>query len=441
VSFFYGSRVSPARFSCEVFSEGIFTITCPAAFSQAGERKNFLTMSTATELIHSIPVDAQTGAISVPIYQTSTFVQEAPGVNKGYDYARSGNPTRATLESLIAQLEKGSTGIAFGSGLAAIDAVVKLLKSGDEILAVDDIYGGAFRLFTNVYEKFGITVNYVDTSDTEKVFNAITPRTKLVWLETPTNPTLKISDIEAIARIAKANRCWLCVDNTFASPALQQPLSLGADIVVHSATKYLGGHSDLIAGLVVTRDAALGEQVKYLQNACGAVLGPFDSWLLIRGIETLYLRVKQHCANAQVVAEFLQQHPAVDRVFYPGLASHPNHAIAAKQAKGFGGIVSFTLKEDTEAAAIRLVTSTSLFKLAESLGGIKSLVSHPANMTHKSIPAERRRAAGVADSLVRLSIGLEDADDLVADLDKALGAIHTERRFANQGILSVTETI
>lgn len=398
-------------------------------------------MSTATELIHSIPVDAQTGAISVPIYQTSTFIQEAPGVNKGYDYARSGNPTRATLESLIAQLEKGSTGIAFGSGLAAIDAVVKLLKSGDEILAVDDIYGGAFRLFTNVYEKFGITVNYVDTSDTEKVFNAITPRTKLIWLETPTNPTLKISDIEAIARIAKANRCWLCVDNTFASPALQQPLSLGADMVVHSATKYLGGHSDLIAGLVVTKDAALGEQVKYLQNACGAILGPFDSWLLIRGIETLYLRVKQHCANAQAVAEFLQQHPAVDKVFYPGLTSHPNHAIAARQAKGFGGIVSFTLKEDTEAAAIRLVTNTSLFKLAESLGGIKSLVSHPANMTHKSIPAERRRAAGVADSLVRLSIGLEDADDLVADLDKALGTIHTESRFANQGILSVTESI
>ena len=398
-------------------------------------------MSTATELIHSIPVDAQTGAISVPIYQTSTFIQEAPGVNKGYDYARSGNPTRATLEDLIAKLEKGSTGIAFGSGLAAIDAVVKLLKSGDEILAVDDIYGGAFRLFTNVYEKFGITVNYVDTSDTEKVFNAITPRTKLIWLETPTNPTLKISDIEAIARIAKANRCWLCVDNTFASPALQQPLSLGADMVVHSATKYLGGHSDLIAGLVVTKDAALGEQVKYLQNACGAILGPFDSWLLIRGIETLYLRVKQHCANAQAVAEFLQQHPAVDKVFYPGLTSHPNHAIAARQAKGFGGIVSFTLKEDTEAAAIRLVTSTSLFKLAESLGGIKSLVSHPANMTHKSIPAERRRAAGVADSLVRLSIGLEDADDLVADLDKALGTIHTESRFANQGILSVTESI
>lgn len=377
-------------------------------------------MSTATELIHSIPVDAQTGAISVPIYQTSTFVQEAPGVNKGYDYARTGNPTRATLEQLVAGLEKGSTGIAFGSGLAAIDAIVKLLQSGDEILAVDDIYGGAFRLFTNVYEKFGIKVNYVDTTDVENVFNAITPNTKLIWLETPTNPTLKISDIAAIAKLAKANRCLLCVDNTFASPVLQQPLALGADIVIHSATKYLGGHSDLIAGLVVTKEKELGDKIKYIQNACGAILAPFDSWLVIRGIETLHLRVKQHCASAQAVAEFLAQHPAVEKVFYPGLASHPNHAIAKNQAKGFGGIVSFQLKEDTEEAALAFVTSTQLFKLAESLGGIKSLVSHPANMTHKSIPAEKRRAAGVSDSLVRLSIGLEDAEDLVDDLAQAL---------------------
>jgi cystathionine beta-lyase len=377
-------------------------------------------MSTATELIHSIPVDPQTGAISVPIYQTSTFVQEAPGVNKGYDYARSGNPTRATLEQLIAGLEKGSTGIAFGSGLAAIDAIVKLLQSGDEILAVDDIYGGAFRLFTNVYEKFGIKVNYVDTTDVANLVNAITPNTKLIWLETPTNPTLKISDIAAIAKLAKANRCLLCVDNTFASPVLQQPLALGADIVIHSATKYLGGHSDLIAGLVVTKEKELGEKIKYIQNACGAILAPFDSWLVIRGIETLHLRVKQHCASAQIVAEFLEQHPAVAKVFYPGLPSHPNHAIAKKQAKGFGGIVSFTLKEDTEEAAVAFVTSTQLFKLAESLGGIKSLVSHPANMTHKSIPAAKRRAAGVSDSLVRLSIGLEEAEDLVNDLSLAL---------------------
>ena len=377
-------------------------------------------MSTATELIHSIPVDPQTGAISVPIYQTSTFVQEAPGVNKGYDYARSGNPTRATLEELIAGLEKGSTGIAFGSGLAAIDAIVKLLQSGDEILAVDDIYGGAFRLFTNVYEKFGIKVNYVDTTDVANLVNAITPNTKLIWLETPTNPTLKISDIAAIAKLAKANRCLLCVDNTFASPVLQQPLALGADIVIHSATKYLGGHSDLIAGLVVTKEKELGDKIKYIQNACGAILAPFDSWLVIRGIETLHLRVKQHCASAQIVAEFLEQHPAVAKVFYPGLPSHPNHGIAKKQAKGFGGIVSFTLKEDTEEAAVAFVTSTQLFKLAESLGGIKSLVSHPANMTHKSIPAGKRRAAGVSDSLVRLSIGLEEAEDLVNDLSLAL---------------------
>lgn len=384
-------------------------------------------MSTATQLIHSIPVDPLTGAISVPIYQTSTFVQDAPGVNKGYDYARSGNPTRATLEQLIAQLEKGAVGVAFGSGLAAIDAVVKLLQSGDEILAVDDIYGGAFRLFTNIYEKFGISVNYVDTSDVENVFNAITPKTKLIWLETPTNPTLKISDIEAIAKVAKAHNCLLCVDNTFASPVLQQPLSLGADLVIHSATKYLGGHSDLIAGLVVAKDQALGEKIKYIQTACGAILAPFDSWLVIRGIETLHLRVKQHCAGAQAVAAFLEKHPAVDKVFYPGLKSHPNHIIAKKQSKGFGGIVSFTLKNDTEEAAIEFVTQTKLFKLAESLGGIKSLVSHPANMTHKSIPAAKRKAAGVADSLIRLSIGLEDAEDLVVDLEQAFEKIKTNQ--------------
>ncbi len=373
-------------------------------------------MSNATQLIHSIPCDPLTGALSVPIYQTSTFVQDAPGVNRGYDYARSNNPTRAALENLVAGLEKGAAASAFGSGLAAIDAVVKLLRSGDEILAVDDIYGGAFRLFTQVYEKFGISVNYVDTSNAENVLNAITAKTKLIWLETPTNPTLKISDIKAIAEIAKANSCLLCVDNTFASPALQQPLALGADLVVHSATKYLGGHSDLIAGIVVSKTKELGEKVKFLQNATGAILGPFDSWLVIRGIETLHLRIKQHCSNALQIATFLETHPAVDKVFYPGLASHPNHEIAKKQSKGFGGIVSFTLKNDTEDAAIKFVTSTRYFHLAESLGGIKSLLCHPANMTHKTIPAEKRKAAGVADSLIRLSVGLEDAEDLVEDL-------------------------
>src|ERR1700722_16079599 len=380
-------------------------------------------MQATTQLIHSIPVDLQTGAISVPIYQTSTFVQEAPGVNKGYDYARTGNPTRATLESLVAQLEGGSTGIAFGSGLAAIDAVLKLLQSGDEIVAVDDIYGGAFRLFEQVYKRFGITVRYVDSSNVASVLDALTPKTRLIWIETPTNPTLKISDIRAIAALAKVHGCWLCVDNTFASPALQKPLALGADIVVHSGTKYLGGHSDLIAGLVVTADPELGQRVKFLQNACGAVLGPFDSWLLIRGIETLHLRIRQHCASAFSIAEFLVSHPAVASVYYPGLATHPGHAVAASQSKGFGGIVSFSLKVDTVEAATSFVTSTKLFKLAESLGGIKSLVSHPAQMTHKSIPDERRRASGVTDSLIRLSTGLEDAEDLIEDLRQALDSV------------------
>ncbi|MBS1565523.1 MAG: PLP-dependent transferase [Bacteroidetes bacterium] len=393
-------------------------------------------MSNATQLIHSIPVDPLTGAISVPIYQTSTFVQEAPGVNKGYDYARTNNPTRATLENIVAGLEKGATGIAFSSGLAAIDAIVKLLEYGDEIVAVDDIYGGAFRLFTQVYQKFGIKVHYVDATNPANVLDAITPKTKLIWIETPTNPTLKVADIAAIAGIAKASHCLLCVDNTFASPALQEPLVLGADIVVHSATKYLGGHSDLIAGVVVTKDAELGAKIKFLQNACGAILGPQDSWLLIRGIETLHLRIRQHCASAQAVAEYLSQHPAVDKVFYPGLPSHPNHEVAKKQSKGFGGIVSFTLKDDTEQAATGFVTGTELFLLAESLGGIKSLLCHPAQMTHKTIPAHKRRAAGVADSLVRLSIGLEETEDIIADLEKTFNKLEEKKKVNNKQLVS-----
>ncbi|SFW33381.1 trans-sulfuration enzyme family protein [Chitinophaga sancti] len=382
-------------------------------------------MSNITNLLHSIPVDPLTGAIAVPIYQTSTFVQDAPGVNKGYDYARTNNPTRETLEKIVAGLEAGSTGIAFSSGLAAIDAVLKLLQSGDEIIAVDDIYGGAFRLFDKVYKKFGINVTYVDTSDVQNILDAITPATKLIWLETPTNPTLKISDIGAIAKIAKAHHILFAVDNTFGTPVLQQPLGLGADIVIHSATKYLGGHSDLIAGLVITKDPALGADIKFYQNACGAILSPFDSFLLIRGIETVHLRVRQHCANAKEIALFLEQHPLVDKVFYPGLSSHPHHDIAKKQAKGFGGIVSFTLKNDTEAAAQQFVTATKYFKLAESLGGVKSLLCHPASMTHKSIPTEKRRAAGVADSLIRLSVGLEEPEDLLSDLAHAFHQIQS----------------
>ncbi len=382
-------------------------------------------MSKATKLIHSIPVDPLTGSISVPIYQTSTFVQDAPGLHKGYDYARSNNPTRAVLENVIAALEEGAAGYAFASGLAAIDAVVKLLQSGDEILAVDDIYGGAFRLFTHIYRKFGITVNYVDTTEAANVAASITPNTKLVWLETPTNPTLKISDIKAIAAIAHAHNALLCVDNTFASPALQQPILLGADIVVHSATKYLGGHSDLIAGLVVTKTKELGDEIKFIQNASGAILAPHDSWLVIRGIETLHLRVAEHSKNALIVARFLQKHPAVNEVYYPGLPNHTNHDIAVKQQSAGGGVVSFTLKEDTAQAAKTVVCSTELFKLAESLGGVKSLLCHPATMTHKSIPAVKRIASGVADSLIRLSVGLEDVADLIYDIDQALNNIST----------------
>lgn len=381
-------------------------------------------MQATTRLIHSIPTDSLTGAISVPIYQTSTFVQEEPGVNKGFDYSRSGNPTRLAAENLVATLEQGAVGSAFASGLAAIDAVVKLLQPGDEIIAVDDIYGGAFRMFNTIYQSFGITVKYVDTSDIGQVQQAIGHNTRLIWLESPTNPTLKISDIAAIASLARRHGCLLCVDNTFASPALQQPIVLGADIVVHSATKYLGGHSDLIAGVVVTATKALGDRIRYIQNACGAVLGPFDSWLLIRGIETLYLRMKQQCHSALHIARFLARHPATDQVFYPGLPTHPHHDVACKQSTGFGGIVSFSLKEDTDAAARTFAGSTQLFRLAESLGGVKSLVCHPANMTHKSIPAERRRAAGVRDSLIRLSVGLEDHEDLIEDLAQAFDRIN-----------------
>jgi cystathionine beta-lyase len=388
-------------------------------------------MSEQTTILHSIPVDELTGAISTPIYQTSTYVQEAPGVNKGYDYARSNNPTRKALEDLIAKLENGSNGYAFASGLAAIDAVIKLLKAGDEIVAVDDIYGGAFRLFTHIYEKFGITVTYVDTTDAENVLNAVTPKTKLIWIESPTNPTLKISDIEAIGKIAKANNILLCVDNTFASPAAQKPINYGADIVVHSATKYLSGHSDLIAGLVVTATPELGEKIKFIQNASGAILAPFDSWLVIRGIETLVLRIKQHSENAQAIAEFLTTQSIIKNVYYPGLKTHKNHAIAAEQLKYFGGVVTFDLKIDDKQLATDIVSNTKLFKLAESLGGVKSLLCLPCEMTHKSIPTEKRYAAGVTDSLIRLSVGIEDVQDLIADLQQAI-ELATKKHAANK---------
>ena len=381
---------------------------------------------SATKIIHSIPSDPLTGAISVPVYQTSTFIQEAPGVNKGFDYARSNNPTRKVLEDVVAQLEGGHAGFAFATGLAAIDSVLKLLSAGDEIIAVDDIYGGAYRLFTHVYEKLGIKVHYVDTTDAKNVADKISSKTKLVWIESPTNPTLKVSDIQEISEIAKSVNALLVVDNTFASPIAQQPISLGADIVIHSGTKYIGGHSDLVAGLVVTKTQELSEKIKFVQNASGGVLGPWDCFLTIRGIETLELRYKKQCENAFAVAAFLNNHEAVQDVYFPGLVTHKNHEIAKRQQNGlFGGIVSFTLKEDTQDAANQFVTNTDYFKLAESLGGVKSLLCHPPQMTHASIPREIRLQSGIKDSLIRLSCGIEDANDLINDLKQAFKAVNS----------------
>jgi len=378
-------------------------------------------MRKSTQIIHSIPVDELTGAISVPIYQTATYVQEAPGVNKGYDYARTNNPTRAALEKIIAELEGGTHGFAFATGLAAIDAILKTLKAGDEIVAVDDIYGGAYRLFTHIYQKFDIKIHYVDTTEAANVSSYLNRNTKLVWLESPTNPTLKISDIKSIAALAHQAGALVVIDNTFATPIAQNPLELGADYVMHSATKYLGGHSDLLAGLVVVKDEKLAEEIKFIQNSSGGVLGPQDCFLVIRGIETLALRVEKQCQNAARVAAFLASHPNVDHVNYPGLPSHKNHEIAKVQQNGlFGGMVSFALKNDTEEAALAVVTSTKYFKLAESLGGVKSLLCQPSQMTHKSVPREKRLASGINDSLIRLSCGIEDADDLIHDLDQAL---------------------
>jgi len=378
-------------------------------------------MSNATQLLQNIPIDPLTGALAVPIYQTSTYVQHAPGINKGYDYSRTNNPTRETLEKIAAQLENGKIGAAFASGLAAIDAVVKLLKSGDEIIAVDDIYGGAYRLFTKVYEQYGIAIKFVDASEHENIFNAVSEKTKLIWIETPTNPTLKIADIAAIAKIAKANGCLLCVDNTFASPALQQPLSLGADIVVHSATKYLGGHSDVIQGCLMINDTALREKLYFIQKSCGAVPGPMDCFLVLRGIKTLHIRMQRHCENGKKIAHFLRIHPKVKTVYWCGFEDHPGYTIAKKQMRDFGGMMSFELKNDTAEEVKRVLSSTQLFSLAESLGGVESLINHPATMTHASIPREERIKNGLNDGLIRLSVGIEDAEDLIDDLNNALG--------------------
>ena len=379
-------------------------------------------MKIATKMIHagSHP-DPSTGAIMTPIYQTSTYVQEAPGKHKGYEYARSQNPTRAALEEAFAVIENGKYGLAFGSGVAATDSVMKLLAPGDEVIAASDMYGGTYRLFSKVWEKFGIRFHYVDMGNPANITPLINANTKLIWAETPTNPLMNIVDIAAVSAIAKANKLMLCVDNTFASPYLQNPLDLGADIVMHSATKYLSGHSDVIQGCLVMNDPDLREKLYFIQKSCGAVPGPMDCFLVLRGIKTLHVRMKQHCENGRIIAHFLRNHPKVGKVYWHGFEDHPGYAVAKKQMRDFGGMLSFTLKDDSVENARRVLSSTHLFALAESLGGVESLINHPASMTHASIPREERIKNGLTDSLIRLSVGIEDADDLCEDLAKAIG--------------------
>lgn len=376
----------------------------------------------ATKFIHAgAEPDPSTGAIMTPIYQTSTYVQSAPGEHKGFEYARSQNPTRKALESALATIENGAYGLAFSSGVAATDAVVKLLKPGDEVIAANDMYGGTYRLFTKVFEKFGIKFTFIDTTNPDNVAAAITTATKLIWIETPTNPLMNITDIAAVAAISKKAGTILCVDNTFASPYLQNPLDLGADIVMHSSTKYLGGHSDVIQGALVMNDPALREQLYFIQKSCGAVPGPMDCFLVLRGIKTLHVRMKQHCENGKLVAAYLRNHPKVGRVYWCGFEDHHNYAIAKAQMRDFGGMMSFVLKDDSIENANRVLSSTKLFSLAESLGGVESLINHPASMTHASIPREERIKNGLVDGLIRLSVGIEDADDLINDLHQAIG--------------------
>ena len=376
----------------------------------------------ATRFIHAGTVpDPSTGAIMTPIYQTSTYVQTAPGQHKGYEYARSQNPTRKALEDALAVIENGKFGLAFSSGVAATDAVIKLLSPGDEVIAANDMYGGTYRLFTKIFEKFGIKFIYVDTTDAKNISSAVTANTKLIWIETPTNPLMNITDIAAVAKIAAAAGALLCVDNTFASPYLQNPLDLGADIVMHSSTKYLGGHSDVIQGALILNDPALREQLYFIQKSCGAVPGPMDCFLVLRGIKTLHVRMKQHCENGAAIAAYLRKHPKVERVYWCGFEDHHNYDIAKSQMRDFGGMMSFTLKDNSIEAANKVLSSTKLFALAESLGGVESLINHPSSMTHASIPREERIKNGLTDGLIRLSVGIEDADDLIEDLENAIG--------------------
>ena len=379
-------------------------------------------MKIGTKFIHAgTEPDPSTGAIMTPIYQTSTYVQESPGQHKGFEYARSQNPTRKALEDAFAQIENGKFGLAFSSGVAATDAVIKLLNPGDEVIAGNDMYGGTYRLFTKVFERFGIKFHYVNMQQAQNIEQHVNSNTKLIWIETPTNPLMNITDIAAVSAIAKKHKVLLCVDNTFASPYLQNPLDLGADLVMHSATKYLGGHSDVIQGALMMNDADLRERLYFIQKSCGAVPGPMDCFLVLRGIKTLHVRMQRHCENGEKIAHFLRNHPAVEKVYWCGFEDHPNYEIAKKQMRGFGGMMSFTLKDNSVENATRVLSSTHLFALAESLGGVESLINHPASMTHASIPREERIKNGLSDSLIRLSVGIEDADDLIADLNTAIG--------------------
>lgn len=378
-------------------------------------------MKFGTKAVHEgITPDPTTGAIMTPIYQTSTYVQEAPGQHKGYAYARGKNPTRVALERGIASLENARHGLCFSSGMGAADAVIKLLRPGDEVLATDDLYGGSYRMFTKVFAHFGIKFRFVDMHDLQALEKLVTPATRMLWLESPTNPMMKILDIAGCTALAGRHGTYCVVDNTFATPYLQNPLDLGADIVLHSVTKYLGGHSDVIMGALVTNSDELHEKLAFIANSCGAVPGPMDSFLVLRGLKTLHLRMQRHCENGKAIAHMLRRHPKVAKVYWPGFEDHDNHAVAKKQMRDFGGMISFTLREDSFEAATRVAQATYLFYLAESLGGVESLIGHPASMTHASIPREERIKTGITDSLLRLSVGVEDVEDLMEDLTQAL---------------------
>lgn len=378
-------------------------------------------MKFGTKAIHAgLEPDSATGAIMTPIYQTSTYVQDGIGNHKGFEYSRTGNPTRHALESNLAAIENGKYGACFGSGLAAIDCVIKMLNPGDEVISTNDLYGGSYRIFKTIFEKYGIKFHFVDMLKIENISNVINDKTKLIWVETPTNPMMNIIDLEAVSKIAKSNHAMLAVDNTFATPYLQTPLDLGADIVMHSVTKYLGGHSDVVMGALVCNDDKIAEEMYRIQNSSGAVTAPMDSFLVLRGIKTLHVRLQRHCENGEKIARWLNDHPKVDKVYWPGFETHTNHDVAKRQMRGFGGMISFTLKGNQIEEAKQIVKQTHLFSLAESLGGVESLIGHPATMTHASIPKEEREKSGVVDSLIRLSVGIEDADDLIADLDKAM---------------------